>query len=58
MSFFTSVGRKVEETKRKFLDDESASYVCDACSKSVDGDYEYCPHCGEDAVRVVSRSEN
>jgi rRNA maturation endonuclease Nob1 len=54
MSFFSGLGRKVEETKRALLDDESASHVCEACSKSVDGDYEYCPHCGEASVRPVS----
>jgi rRNA maturation endonuclease Nob1 len=54
MSFFSGVGRKVEETKRALLDGESASYACTACSKSVDGDYEYCPHCGEGAVELVS----
>jgi rRNA maturation endonuclease Nob1 len=54
MSLFSSVGRKVEETKRALLDGESAAYVCDACSKSVDGDYEYCPHCGENAVRLAT----
>jgi Zn finger protein HypA/HybF involved in hydrogenase expression len=53
MSLFSSVGRKVEETKRALLDDESASYECAACSKPVDGDYEYCPHCGEASVRPV-----
>ncbi len=54
MSFFSSVGRKVEETKRALLDDESASYVCEACSQSVDRNYEHCPHCGEAAVQPVS----
>lgn len=54
MSFFSGLGRKVEETKRALLDHESASYACVACSKAVDGDSDYCPHCGEAAVELVS----
>ena len=53
MSLFSDVGRKFEETKRAFIENEPAEYVCTSCEKPVDENYEYCPHCGEGAVEPV-----
>jgi rubrerythrin len=56
MSLFKKAGEKFEETKRAFVDgegpdpDPESAYVCRACEESVGDDYDYCPHCGEDAV--------
>jgi len=52
MSLFRKAGKKFEETKRTYLDGD-AEYVCRACEEVVDGDYEYCPHCGEAAVEPI-----
>lgn len=54
MGLFSDVGRKFEETKQAFTDSEQAEYVCVSCEKSVEKDYEYCPHCGEESVEPVA----
>lgn len=53
MSLFRKAGEKFEETKQSFVDGKEAASVCRACEEPVDDDYEYCPHCGEDAVETV-----
>ncbi|WP_266082472.1 zinc ribbon domain-containing protein [Haladaptatus caseinilyticus] len=53
MSLFSNVGRKFEKTKRAFIDDGQTEYACVSCDNPVDGEYEYCPHCGEETVEPV-----
>ena len=53
MSLFRKAGEKFEETKRTFVGGGGAAYVCQACEEPADEDYEYCPHCGEDAIVAV-----
>ena len=50
---FSTVGRKFEKTKRAFSDDGQAEWACESCEEPVADEYEYCPHCGEDAVEPV-----
>lgn len=53
MSLFTKVGRKFERTKQAFMEEADADYVCRSCEETVDGNYEYCPHCGEATVEPI-----
>lgn len=53
MSLFTKVGRKFERTKQAFMEEAEADYVCRSCEDTVDGNYEYCPHCGEPTVEQI-----
>lgn len=54
MGLFSDVGRKFEKTKKAVIDSKRAKYVCVLCEKSLDENYEYCPHCGEDSVEPVT----
>jgi uncharacterized OB-fold protein len=54
MDLFKKAGKKFEETKRSFVEEKEAAYVCRSCEESVTEDYEYCPHCGEETVEPVS----
>jgi rubrerythrin len=54
MGLFEKAGEAFEETKQSVLGGSGAEYVCVACEKPVDDDYEYCPHCGEAAVEPVA----
>lgn len=53
MSLFRKAGKKFEETKQSVLEGASGDFVCESCSEQVIKPYEYCPHCGEDAVVPV-----
>jgi len=53
MSLFRKAGEKFEETKRTLLDGTEAAYACGACEEPLTADFDYCPHCGEDAVGPV-----
>lgn len=50
MSLFRKAGKKFEETKQSVLEGKSADFVCESCKEQVSKDYEYCPHCGKDAI--------
>lgn len=50
VSLFSDAGKKFEKTKRALVGDEEEAYACAACEQPVAEDFEYCPHCGEDAV--------
>ena len=54
MSLFRKAGEKFEETKRSYLDGDDPEYACRSCERPVDGDYEFCPHCGEAAVEKTA----
>jgi rubrerythrin len=53
MGLFTEAGKKFEETKRALVGDDTPQYGCRACTTALDENYEYCPHCGEQAVVLV-----
>lgn len=53
MNLFRKAGKKFEETKQTFMDGKESEYVCHSCKEPVDEDYEYCPHCGEDAIELI-----
>lgn len=53
MSLLSDIGRKVEKTKQTFTGSERAKYVCVSCERSVEKNYEYCPHCGAETVEAV-----
>lgn len=53
MGIFRKAGKRFEEAKRTVLDAAEADFVCASCEEPVEEAYEYCPHCGEDAVEPV-----
>lgn len=53
MSLLSDVGRKFEKAKQTVTDSKQAKYVCESCETSVDKNYEYCPHCGEETVTPI-----
>ena len=53
MGLFRKAGEKFEETKQAFVGGGDADHVCTSCEEAVDGDYTYCPHCGEETVEPV-----
>jgi rubrerythrin len=53
VNLFRKAGEMFEETKRTFIDGETNEFVCESCETLVEENYEYCPHCGAEAVERV-----
>lgn len=53
MNLFRKAGATFEEQKRKLLGGDGPAYRCGSCEERVDGDAEFCPHCGAESVEPL-----
>lgn len=59
MGIFNKLGRKIEEFKQEAKEaaDETADYQCQACNVRLQTEYDECPDCGAQEVKLLTDGE-
>lgn len=53
MSLFRDLGKKAEKFKQGVTSSAGETYECADCGAEMTADYDECPECGSDEVRLV-----